>query len=1036
MTSITGLYSTDDITINGLPTFDFPTFPIDASFNTLYATDISCNTLNANNMIVPRINASLVPLLGSIINLTTLAQNLNYNTTIRQFEVWDDQATGQIFSVDTSNNEINISTINMSITANVLGIDCPNTTIINSTVSFPNSLVSFDDNLPTTTITTGFANNNFITKGYGDSVYISSTGSTQLSQVANNIFLLVSNYAFDAPVRALNFGAVVPFPYTAITSWSLSNISGTTPTISTGRGFWDTLGPNCLVTEYPGYPTVTQALCVQQNAINTFRIQQSISADAGNYLVTFYIWGRFNGYSRTQTVSCTFGTFTSSSNTAVEQSWKKIQFATQVNTTGSTPIIFNFIQTTAITSGIVITNISIQKLGGIVSRNATTMETGSVLRPDLGLYCYGGIYNTGPLDNYGAVNIYGQLNPVVARVKNSMVIGNCKWGSSLGNTADSGQFCQLIGDGIAANISSGLSGNFTNIVAIGSAAMEQLNGTRTDMIAIGYRAARYASSQTSIAIGTGTMQNLGYSGASSSNIAIGHLSMGQMGSNNNNNNCCVGNSTLFINDFTNSRSFNSIFGNSSATNVSSNYHTIVGYGSFQNNISTGSLGNTVVGSLAGNTSASINTMKYNSLLGYGTDLNTNFNCENSTAIGAFAKILESDVIEMGGPNQTTGAYPKVTIPNKIQLQSNTVFGASASINLYFRIGENIILTSATTATINLPVPAANSIGCKFTIYRAYNVGVPTFITIQATAGINILGDGVTSANTYTWSGLQTVLTVVLIGTTGNAWIAGGKTLSDGSADQISTVQNSTNQTNYLTFGQQSANPNSYTTLYTDTNLTYNPGTDTMTVVNMNITRLSRLDQYLGETSPTIISATTTLASPFYKYYTFFNPAGATIQVTLPTITAANVGLSFTFNRLGGPYTAPNFTYLLQAGTATADAQPAFYSASPQGSINFTTLIGTAQSTSNVKSVVIQPAGAGQYSNTAGSTSLVINSVSSGFLNIGGRVVLDGATYRITAFGTGTGLTGSYTVTPAIPLAHTGASFTSNVSYGWVQTFVR
>jgi hypothetical protein len=214
------------------------------------------------------------------------------------------------------------------------------------------------------------------------------------------------------------------------------------------------------------------------------------------------------------------------------------------------------------------------------------MVTGSCLRPDLGLYCYGGIYNTGQLDNYGAVNIYGQLNPQVQRVKNSMVIGNCKWGSSLGNTNDTGQFTQLIGDGIAANISSVLAGNFTNIVAIGSSSLEQLNGTRTDMIAIGYRSARYANSQTSIAIGTGTMQNIGYNGSSATNnIAIGHLSMGQMGSSGNSNNCCVGNSTLYINDFTNSRSFNCVFGNSSGTNISSNYHTIVGYGSFQNNIS-------------------------------------------------------------------------------------------------------------------------------------------------------------------------------------------------------------------------------------------------------------------------------------------------------------------------------------------------------------------------------------------------------------------------------------------------------------------
>jgi len=123
MTSITGLYSTDDITINGLPTFQFPTFPTDGSFNTLYATDISCNTLNASNRIQ----------------------------------------------------------------------------------------------------------------------------TNELLQVANNTFLLVSNYAFDTPVRTINTGAVVAFPYTAITSWSLSNISGTTPTISTGRGFWDTLGPNFLM---------------------------------------------------------------------------------------------------------------------------------------------------------------------------------------------------------------------------------------------------------------------------------------------------------------------------------------------------------------------------------------------------------------------------------------------------------------------------------------------------------------------------------------------------------------------------------------------------------------------------------------------------------------------------------------------------------------------------------------------------------------------------------------------------------------------
>ena len=732
MTSITGLYSTDDITINGLPTFQFPTFPTDGSFNTLYATDISCNTLNASNRIQ----------------------------------------------------------------------------------------------------------------------------TNELLQVANNTFLLVSNYAFDTPVRTINTGAVVAFPYTAITSWSLSNISGTTPTISTGRGFWDTLGPNCLVTEYPGYPAVTQSLCVQQNAINTFRIQQSISATAGNYLVTFFIWGRFNGYRTSQTVSCTFGTVTSSSNTAVEQSWKKIQFATQVDTTGPTPIIFNFIQTTAITSGMVITNISIQKLGGIVSRNTTSMATGSCLRPDLGLYCYGSIYNTGPLDNYGAVNIYGQLNPVVARVKNSMVIGNCKWGSSLGNTNDTGQFTQLIGDGIAANISSSLSGNFTNIVALGSAAMEQLNGTRLDMIGIGYRAARYAGSQTSIAIGTGTMQNLGFAGTSSSNIAIGHLSMGQMGSNNNNNNCCVGNSTLFINDFANSRSFNCVFGNSSGTNVSSNSNTIIGYNSCANMINTTSILNSFLGAQCGNNqSGSGNIMAKCTFLGANSDVNTAATYNNSTAVGFNAKITNSNQIVMGG-DDGTGVFPNVHLPNKNTLRAVHSVGAVASFSITFGMSENIDINSTTTTTINLPTPAAANIGTRFHLYKRYTAA--TVITIVAPASQTILADKET-VGLYAFGTNQNYLTLVC---TGNStaidafnWVAEGNAKDlqgDFDAnitgvfdfltnpifnvngipnDRVAGFDNLAYQVSLNTNNISSIQSNVSTIQGTLTNVTYNSGTDTTRIAS-------------------------------------------------------------------------------------------------------------------------------------------------------------------------------------------------------------
>jgi len=136
-----------------------------------YAIINGSNNFTGTNTI-PRINTSLTSILGSTINLSTLCQNLNFNNTTRNIEIWDDQSTGQIMQWDVSNNRIAISTINLSIvSSNDLTINCPNTTFINSTVSFPNSLVSFDDNLPTTIITSGFSNNNFITKNYGDSVY-------------------------------------------------------------------------------------------------------------------------------------------------------------------------------------------------------------------------------------------------------------------------------------------------------------------------------------------------------------------------------------------------------------------------------------------------------------------------------------------------------------------------------------------------------------------------------------------------------------------------------------------------------------------------------------------------------------------------------------------------------------------------------------------------------------------------------------------------------------------------------------------------
>jgi len=137
--------------------------------NDLSGNNISSSTFNTTDLTLPRKStAALNALLGSTIDLDLLIQNLNYNTSTRGFEFWDDQATGQIITVDTSNNGIDMNTINMSILANVLDINSPNLTFTNSTVSFPNSLVSFNDNLPTSTLTSATLGTQFITRAIAD----------------------------------------------------------------------------------------------------------------------------------------------------------------------------------------------------------------------------------------------------------------------------------------------------------------------------------------------------------------------------------------------------------------------------------------------------------------------------------------------------------------------------------------------------------------------------------------------------------------------------------------------------------------------------------------------------------------------------------------------------------------------------------------------------------------------------------------------------------------------------------------------------
>jgi hypothetical protein len=382
-----------------------------------------------------------------------------------------------------------------------------------------------------------------------------------------------------------------------------------------------------------------------------------------------------------------------------------------------------------------------------------------------------GIYNRGQIWNYGQFTQYGPFIPLLDYVENSAVIGDCKFGQ---NPLDTGENTYLIGQGIGVNISSAyLVGNLTNVIAIGTGAIEQAS-TASDIVAIGRYACRYSGSNLSVFIGTNAGQFLGYQGATNQiyNIAIGPEAMGAVYTQSNQYNIAIGSSVMRTGgDFTDSRSYNSIVGHLSGFALKSNNHSVLGYNSLRNNNSLGSGSCVVIGSNAGNTSTT-QPMLNTTLIGSGTDLSSNFSCNNSTAIGAFARIQESDTIEMGGANATTGVFPAVVIPNKVKLQTNVLIGAVAVYNITFRTPENIIITNSITGTINLPVPTTLAIGTRFTIYRGYSSPATT-IAIQPQGGVNIVYDGTTSGTFYDMR-LESFITLILVATTGNAWVLTGK----------------------------------------------------------------------------------------------------------------------------------------------------------------------------------------------------------------------------------------------------------------------
>lgn len=176
------------------------------------------------------------------------------------------------------------------------------------------------------------------------------------------------------------------------------------------------------------------------------------------------------------------------------------------------------------------------------------------------------------------------------------------------------------------------------------------------------------------------------------------------------------------------------------------------------------------------------------------------------------------------------------------------------------------------------------------------------------------------------------------------------------------------------------------------------------------------------------SANYTIATPLLQYYHLVVNAATTI--TLPVVTSAMVGIEFIFRRRGGNTSVVS----VQTTTSGGALQPIFSIGGNLGITTFpTTMLSAVQSVAKFMAIQSHFAGSGTGSCPGSSTTLTIltwATLPSAFITIGTRVTIGGFTKTITAYGTGTGGTGTYIVDTIFGVGAVSGAITSADCFGY------
>ena len=542
---------------------------------------------------------------------------------------------------------------------------------------------------------------------------VSGNRNIQLNVVSTSSTIL--NYNFATPAQSqYNFTGYSP-PYTAITNWTISTISGTAYSVFVGNDFTSLV--NNFALTYPDAPLFNQYLSFQGTPVVSMQISQNRTFAVGSYLLSFYGWGEYNRYSTTMTLGASCGTGSITNLALVEQAWTKITMKFTITSAGSYPLIITMSNSSAIDSGCSISGITVVSASGMIVCDSGNVNN-QLITPQ-GLYTNGEILNRGKIYNFGPFKNYGALELYLPFSSGSLVLGSAAYGSN-NATVSKGKYNVFIGQSIAVASNNLDLCNFEGLIAIGYAALEQINGLMSRNIGIGYQAGRYNTNDSltpdCVSIGYQANQAIGYGGTNSPrNVSLGSyvLSGAYVSSADN---TIIGHASMSGVSFSNGRSFNSVLGSSSLIGCLSNHNSSIGYNNAPNMINTASNNNTFVGSqVCATQSGSGNALLNCTFLGSTSNVSAAGNWSNSTAVGYGSIINANNRIILGRNTEQTYTMGGLVVPSGGITASATqtiTFGTNAPTMSGANISATSIPNTALQTSVLLTTGAQSISGLK------------------------------------------------------------------------------------------------------------------------------------------------------------------------------------------------------------------------------------------------------------------------------------------------------------------------------------